>query len=311
MPGMPGNVAKGPIIRKLEAFCNSIQTNGPPETRGALEMLRFYEEHADMGAWLDKAHRKTGNNGWEIFRRVGDRDGGNIPPDPDRRHVRLHWFGIRGGGPDRNPKNVWWPQFHRMDDVFQDGLKHGLRLALYDIENLSTGTLAFSGARTITSSDPADWASLASGDVIDVFFASEAANDTTHTVDSIAGAVLTVSGATATTPEPKSPAVVMPRRPAYRPLDIYWVCVGSDYELISCESDQQVTLMILTPEPKFSHTQGYFGPPGDPDLEKIWVTKTASHEGPGEIPTATPHSHDGVLTVQLADQDIVDRYHLP
>ena len=78
-----------------------------------------------------------------------------------------------------------------------------------------------------------------------------------------------------------------------RPLDTYWVCAGSHFELVSTLSPQQVTFLILTPSPPFTRHEGNFM--GD---ENIWVTKRLSSSGERHNPPLRE-----TATVRLCDQD--------
>ena len=84
-----------------------------------------------------------------------------------------------------------------------------------------------------------------------------------------------------------------------RPLDCYWVCAGSQFELVTTLSDDQVTLLILTPHPPVSYANFEYNEPPD-EYDPIWVTKHASAGvNDGEVEEAQTVSVAGVVTTRL------------
>lgn len=79
-----------------------------------------------------------------------------------------------------------------------------------------------------------------------------------------------------------------------RPLDVYWMCAGRHFEMVTAVSDQQVTLLVCTPPPPFS----LYGFAFD-ELEDIWVCK---HNSAGYNPVGEELVSKGgakVLTTRL------------
>ena len=81
-----------------------------------------------------------------------------------------------------------------------------------------------------------------------------------------------------------------------KPLDCYWVCAGTHFELVTTVSAKQVTLLILTPPPPVSFANFQYD-----GYDPIWVTKHASVgvcDGEVEEPQ-TDISVAGVVTTHL------------
>jgi len=55
------------------------------------------------------------------------------------------------------------------------------------------------------------------------------------------------------------------------PIDSYWLIIDEGFEMTVSQSPQQVTLMIMTPQPPNPHAHGVWAP----DDSKIWVVKDA------------------------------------
>ena len=77
------------------------------------------------------------------------------------------------------------------------------------------------------------------------------------------------------------------------PLDCYWCCAGDAFEFVVLQSDQQVTMIVTTPDPPGQHPTGF------PHLEKIWMVKTAT-PGNGE---KLEDGANGIFTIQLKTDD--------
>jgi len=55
------------------------------------------------------------------------------------------------------------------------------------------------------------------------------------------------------------------------PIDSYWLIIDEGFEMTVSESAQQVTLLIMTPQPPNPHAHGVWAP----EDSKIWVVKDA------------------------------------
>ncbi len=85
-----------------------------------------------------------------------------------------------------------------------------------------------------------------------------------------------------------------------KPLDCYWVCAGTHFELVTTLSEKQVTLLVLTPPPPVSYANFKYNKPPD-EYDPIWVTKHGSVgvcDGEVEEPQ-TDISVAGVVTTRL------------
>lgn len=311
MPGMPGNITKGPILKALDDHVNTAP--------GALDLLTYYYGESEMEQWISE-----GEDQGILRKKFGRKDkGGNAtkaPLEDDADHVKRHWFGIGL----KKARTAWWPD-HTMSDVFQEGLKQALRLCLDDPEPMETGPLSFAsggGTHSITRSDGQNWSDdgVADGHQLHFWGAAEEKNNGKKTVSGGSGTdTIEVDEECAT--EPTDPGDPNPAR-AYRPLansnklDSFWLCSGDHYELVSClNTDTKcVTFLICTPKPPMTRTRGYFGDPltHDADRDPIWVTKASVTAGEGEIirPMPGKKRNAAVVNVQLAVQDILDSYDL-
>lgn len=84
-----------------------------------------------------------------------------------------------------------------------------------------------------------------------------------------------------------------------KPLDCYWVCAGTHFELVTTLSEKQVTLLVLTPPPPVSYANFKYNKAPD-EYDPIWVTKHASvGVCDGEVAEAPTVSVAGVVTTHL------------
>ena len=309
MPGMPGNISKGPILKKFDSVVNT--------GSGALDLLKHYYQNRSMNSWLAEGVTKN------ILRGQGDRlDKDNNPTKPetpiedDITHVKRHWFGQKGAS--KKPRVQWWPELHKMDDIFQEGLKQALRLCLYEEEPMNLGPLTFvKGApNRITRMDGNDWP-VANGAQIHIW-GPKKKNCGVKTVSG-GGLSPTIDVAEEIANEVADPSdlaaarVYVPRGTQYT-IDSYWVCAGESYELISCvnATAKCVTFLIFTPKPRFTRTHGWFGHPEENphDRDEIWVTKASTSASKGEFSRPIPgrQQDDVVVNVQIGVQDITESY---
>lgn len=78
------------------------------------------------------------------------------------------------------------------------------------------------------------------------------------------------------------------------PIDCYWVCAGTTFEVVIGQNDRQVTVLILSPPPEDSVDNVAYN-----ELEDIWIAKKApASSNPWEDPDEADEG-DGVVVVRL------------